>query len=207
MSARLLDRDQFLTRWSELHGGYDPRTGSVLVRGWLGLVVLLAAPLRRLHPHVLTGLGVAVAGFACWTAGFAPWLAALVVLVSALFDGLDGAVAVLTRRESRFGFVLDSVADRVADGLFLVALWRAGAGPGACVAAGAAVAMLEYGRARAAAAGLDEIGVVTVGERPIRVAVTVLALCCAPAAGAWALLALGIVGLVQLLVVVRRRLV
>lgn len=206
MSKPLLDREAFFTRWTELHGGYDLRSGSPVVRGWLNLMLLLARPVRRVNPNLLTGLGVLLAGIACWVAGFAPRLAAAVVLASALSDGLDGAVAVLTGRESRFGFVLDSVADRVADGLLLLGLWRAGAGSGVCVAAGGAAFLLEYARARAAGAGMGEIAVVTVGERPMRVAVTVLGLLWRPPHAAWVLLGLGLVGVAQLLPVVRRRL-
>lgn len=212
VTSPLLDREQFFTRWSELHGGYDARTGSVLVRGWLAVVLSVARPLAWVPPTLLTAKGVLVAGIACWAAGFAPALAGLLVLMSAFIDGLDGAVAVLTGRDSRFGFVLDSVADRVADALFLLALWRAGAPPGACVAAGGAVGLLEYTRARAAAAGMSELGVVTVGERPMRVAACAVALLAAPAyshsaaVGTWLLLGLGAAGFVQLLAVVRSRL-
>lgn len=201
-----MNRDAFLTRWSELHGGYDPRTGSRLARGWLALVLALARRLTWARPDGLTALGVLAAGIACWTAGSAPLGAAALVLVAALLDGLDGAVAVLTRRDSRFGFVLDSVADRLADVLFLVALARAGAPAAVCVGAGGAIGLLEYARARAGAAGMTEVGVVTVAERPVRVVVTMLALAVAPAAGAWLLLGLAAVALVQLLTTVRRRL-
>ncbi len=71
----------------------------------------------------------------------------------------------------------------------------------------------EYLRARAAAAGMTEVGVVTVWERPTRVIVTATFLAAAavlgdpwPALGAWAWVGLGLVGFVQLAVVVRRRL-
>jgi CDP-diacylglycerol--glycerol-3-phosphate 3-phosphatidyltransferase len=71
----------------------------------------------------------------------------------------------------------------------------------------------EYARARAAAGGMTEVGVVTVWERPTRVIVTATFLAAAaalgdpwPTLGAWAWVGLGIVGLVQLLVAVRRRL-
>jgi hypothetical protein len=46
--------------WSELHGGIRP---SPLVRGWLRLVHGLArsAPVARVPPDVLSGMGVAAA--------------------------------------------------------------------------------------------------------------------------------------------------
>jgi hypothetical protein len=73
--------------------------------------------------------------------------------------------------------------------------------------------LLEYARARAAVGGMTEVGVVTLWERPTRVIVTATFLASAallgdpwPALGAWAWVGLGVVGLVQLGVVVRRRL-
>ena len=71
----------------------------------------------------------------------------------------------------------------------------------------------EAARARAGASGMSEVGVVTVWERPTRVIVTATFLGSAallddpwPTLGAAAWVGLGVVGLAQLLVVVRRRL-
>jgi len=85
-----------------------------------------------------------------------------------------------------------------------------------CVGAGALMGLQEYARARAGAAGMAEVGVITVWERPTRVVVTAMFLLGAgiyvgqgaawATWGAWAWLGLGVVGLAQLLVVVRRRL-
>ncbi|HSK25532.1 MAG TPA: CDP-alcohol phosphatidyltransferase family protein, partial [Jiangellales bacterium] len=165
----------------------------------------------------LTGLLVSVGAVAAaWAGGRWALLAAAVVVLSALLDNLDGAVAVLTDRSSRWGYVLDSVVDRLSDGCYLVVLWLLGAPAWLCVVGGALMALQEYSRARAAAAGMDEIGVVTVWERPTRVIVT--AMFCLGAglyvdaatgwatAGAAAWVVLGLVGLTQLLLVVRRRL-
>jgi len=217
-------RADYLRQWSALHGGYDPGA-SRLVGPWLWLVYSCARPLARLGvaPDAVTGVGLlAAAGVVAFASAGGGWLFAAVVLVvaSGLIDSLDGAVAVLTGRASAFGFVLDSVVDRCADLLFVVALWRVGAPAGVAAAAGALMMLQEYVRARAGAAGMTEIGVVTVWERPTRVIVTaafllgaaVYGASSAAAAsvwstrGAWAWLVLGAFGLVQLAVVVRRRL-
>lgn len=213
-----MDREAYFDGWADLHGGYDPR-GNRLVRLWLAGAYAVARPLAgaRVRPDAVTVLGVlvsaAAAGMAAgdgrgWLAG-----AGLVVVVSGLLDNLDGAVALLTGRTTRWGHVLDSVADRVSDLLYLLALWLAGADAALCAAGGAIMLLQEYARARAAAGGMSDVGVVTVWERPTRVIVTAAFLAAAaalgapwPTLGAAAWVGLGTVGLAQLLVVVRRRL-
>jgi CDP-diacylglycerol--glycerol-3-phosphate 3-phosphatidyltransferase len=214
-----MDRATYLERWSALHGGADPSGG--FVRGWLTVVHALARPLAalRVPPDVVTMLGLAVAATAPLLASLGRGgvaAAALVVALSGLVDSLDGAVAVMTGRVSRWGAVLDGVADRVSDALFAATLWVAGAPAGACAAAVALCWLQEYARARAGAAGMSEVGVLTVNERPTRVVVVVMFLLASVARpgddpgwaelGAWALVGLGVVGVVHLLVVVRRRL-
>jgi phosphatidylglycerophosphate synthase len=145
-----------------------------------------------------------------------PVLAMVVVIVSGLLDNLDGCVAVLQGRTSRWGYVLDSLADRACDALYLVALWLAGAPVGLCVGAGAAVVLLEYARARATGAGFDDIGLITIGERPTRIVVTCFGLAFAgfvpryagwsAGAGAAATLGVSVIGAAQYLPVARRAL-
>jgi phosphatidylglycerophosphate synthase len=213
-------RAAYLDRWQELHAGYDPRS-SPLVHGWLTVVYAVARPFARLRvpPDVVTLLGLVVSGAVVWLAALGGrWLllAAVVAGLSGLVDSIDGAVAVLTGRSTRFGAVLDSVVDRLSDVLYLVALFLVGAPVWACVLAGVLVLTQEYARARATAVGMDDIGVLTVGERPTRVIVVAMFLLAAgiyPAsASTWASLGayvscgLAAISLVQLLVVVRRRL-
>jgi phosphatidylglycerophosphate synthase len=223
MSApgRVMPRDEYFARWAQLHGGYDPRTGGRLVRGWLTMTHTIARPFvaARFSPDAITVLGglvsLGVVGLAA-LGGRWVLLAAAVVVLSALLDNLDGAVAVMRDRATSWGYVLDSVVDRVSDGLYLVALWVVGAPVWLCVLGGALMGLQEYARARAAAGGMTEVGVVTIWERPTRVIVTAMFLFGAglyvsaaeewAAAGAAAWATLGAVGLVQLLVVIRRRL-
>jgi CDP-diacylglycerol--glycerol-3-phosphate 3-phosphatidyltransferase len=139
-------------------------------------------------------------------------LGALLVLAAAFADGLDGAVAVLTGRATRLGYVVDSVADRLAELAWLTAFWLTGAPAWAVVTAGAASWLQEYTRARATAAGMTEIAVVTVSERPTRVLVTIFGLLLgsvfpwAPPAAVAVWIALTAVALTQLAVAVRRQL-
>lgn len=213
-------RQEYLRSWSELHGGAG--TGG-LVGWWIGGVYRVARPLVRLGvgPDAVTLLGLLIAlgvPVAARQAPQAGWLVAACVLaaVSGVLDNLDGAVALLTGRATRRGFVLDSGCDRISDAAYGVAFWFAGA-PGPLAVAGVGCAWLqEYLRARATVAGMSEIGVVTVAERPTRVIVTVMFLLGAglypdeagrwAAAGAAALTVLGAVGTIQLGVTIARRL-
>jgi CDP-diacylglycerol--glycerol-3-phosphate 3-phosphatidyltransferase len=216
----VLSREEYLDRWRELHGGYDPRS-SRLVGPWLSAVHALASPLARLGvpPDVVTLLGLGVAALVVWLCSLGgAWvaLAAVVVGTSGLLDSIDGAVAVLSGRVTRWGAVLDSVVDRLSDVLYLVAFWLVGAPAWACLGAGVVLFTQEYARARATAVGLDDVGIITIGERPTRVIVVAMFLLGAglypsaaatwASAGAGVSLAVGVVALVQLLVVVRRRL-
>jgi CDP-diacylglycerol--glycerol-3-phosphate 3-phosphatidyltransferase len=214
------DADDYVARWSASHGGADPARVPFL-RLWLRLMHRLATPLVRwrVSPDAVTllGLGVAV-GAALLAAQGGRWPVAAAVLVAStgVLDGLDGAVAVLSGRTSRWGAVLDAVVDRLAEVSYLVALWTLGAPGTWCVAAGTSTGLLEYVRARAAVAGLAEIGVVSVAERPTRVLIAAMFLLgcglypaqaaawAGAGAGAWAVV--GVVGLAQVLGTVRRRL-
>ncbi|MCB0914764.1 MAG: CDP-alcohol phosphatidyltransferase family protein [Actinobacteria bacterium] len=215
-----MDREEYLRRWAELHGGMEPSSNR-LVAFWLTVVHALARPLVALgaSPNAVTtlGLGIVLAAVGAAAAG-GPWLllAGLLVLLSGLADNLDGAVAVMTSRTSRWGYVYDSVVDRIADLLFLLALWLAGAPAWVCIVTGGLTFLQEYARARAAAAGMSEIGVVSVWERPSRVLVVGMFLFAdglyggdvteLAVVGAAVAALLAVVGTGQVLVMIRRRL-
>jgi CDP-diacylglycerol--glycerol-3-phosphate 3-phosphatidyltransferase len=206
--------EQYAAGWQDLHGGYDPRTGSPLVRYWLRLAYVLARAAARTGatPTVVTGVGLALSAGVPLAARF-PLLAALLVLLSAVADTIDGAVAVLTGRVSRAGQVYDGLADRVSEACWLVALWSLGVPAWLLLGCGGCAWLHEYVRARAAAAGMSEVGLVTVAERPTRIILAVAALVVAaflpgPAVTVLVglLAGLAVVGLGQLLVTVRAKL-
>lgn len=209
--------EAFLGAWSKLHGGAAV-TGPTRV--WLRCCHRLAVPLaqRGVSPTGLTAAGVVLAFSALVPAGAGGgWVAvaAVLVLLSSVFDGLDGAVAVLTDRASARGAVLDSVADRICEVAFVGVLWSLGAEAWWCLGAWGSIWLLEYVRARAAAVGIPGIGPVTIGERPTRVIVVVMfALAAAVfpgSADAWAtsgavvLVVVGVVGCLHLLTGLRAR--
>jgi CDP-diacylglycerol--glycerol-3-phosphate 3-phosphatidyltransferase len=171
----------YAERWSTLHGGYDPRRASFFVRGWLFLAYLTAKALSRLPvgPDAVTASGLLLSAgvpLLAWPGGAWPAAAAVLVLASSLADTVDGALALITGRASRLGRVYDSVADRVSEACWVIALVLAGAPVWLAVGCGALAWLHEYVRARATVAGMAEIGVVTVGERPTRIIVLVFGL-------------------------------
>lgn len=171
--------DEYFDAWKVQHNApdVDPRT-SVVLRSFLSGTYRLSRPIARLGigPTWITAGGLAVAVVAFGLSARFAIAAGLLILISALVDGVDGCVAALTGRATKLGFVADSVADRVADALFLSSLVHAGGSAPIAVGAMGAVMLLEYTRARAGNAGLGEIGVVTIGERPTRVIACVVGL-------------------------------
>ena len=204
-----------LADWSALHGGVPP-TG--LVGAWLRLARMLVRPFAalRVPPSALTLLGVALGLLALLPASPLPVVAAVLITLSGVCDGLDGTLALLTARVSRSGAVLDASCDRVVDLCLAIALWRAGASPWPALVAGVLAFGHEYLRAVARLAGMAEVGVVSVAERPTRLIVTVTFLLAAgtpirdagwwATAGAFALVVLGVIGLAQLSFAVARAL-
>jgi CDP-diacylglycerol--glycerol-3-phosphate 3-phosphatidyltransferase len=131
---------------------------------------LLARPLRAVPPLVITLLGVLLAGDAVLLVRRHPWAAAAAVILAALCDALDGAVAVLADRASMLGARADAVADRLADMAFAAVLWRCGVPwPVALACAVAALGVDLLRRLRRIA---DRI---TAGERPTWTICAVLA--------------------------------
>lgn len=110
-------------------------------------------------PNFLTYFSLLLAAGAGVAAGFSEFAwAALLVLLSALCDALDGVVARSTGSVTPYGALLDSTVDRLADGLPLVGLIVAFAGE-PWLAALPALALLggfavSYVRARAEALGI-----------------------------------------------------
>jgi CDP-diacylglycerol---glycerol-3-phosphate 3-phosphatidyltransferase len=146
-------------------------------RAGLGRVVdPVARALLRvgISPDVVTvagaiGVIVAAVGFA---ARGELLVATLIATVSALTDLLDGAMARARGTVSRYGALLDSTMDRVADGVIFAALayWllTTGQRPAAVAALLCLITsqLVSYVRARAEGLGLDaKVGLM---ERPER---------------------------------------
>ena len=174
-----VDLAGWFARWQVQHNApdVDPAKTTVL-RVFLSFTYRLARPLagHGVSPTSVTFAGLWLAALVPIAAMRVPVLAATICIVSSVVDGVDGAVAGLTGRATRSGFVLDSFVDRLAEAAFLLALVAAGADARAATAGWAGVVLLEYTRARAGNAGVGEIGIVTIAERPTRVLCVVFGL-------------------------------
>jgi len=87
------------------------------------LLIVRALALSRIHPNVLTFIGLLINGVAAALLASGRFVAAGVVIMTAgLFDMVDGRVARETNRVTRFGGFFDSVLDRYSDLVLLMGL-------------------------------------------------------------------------------------
>ena len=168
-----MKEQEFKERWSTLHGGAD--TEGVVGR-WLSISYQAArvCVVLRISPNVLTllGLGTAIAmGLSTYAA-----IALLLLVISLFFDGIDGSVAILRGTESKWGEVLDSLADRISEAFWLYMGWKIGIPAWIAISMWTIASTQEYARARLASLGHHEIGVVTPTERPVRASFMAIAL-------------------------------
>jgi CDP-diacylglycerol--glycerol-3-phosphate 3-phosphatidyltransferase len=147
----------------------------------------IAPPIARflartpLTPNALTWLGFLInVGAAVLIVTDHLLAAGIVVLVAGLFDMLDGALARLTERASRFGAILDSTLDRLSEAVLLLgllALFAREQNVTACLIVGVTLLfslMVSYIRARIEGMGIEcQAGFFT---RPERVVVLALGL-------------------------------
>jgi CDP-diacylglycerol---glycerol-3-phosphate 3-phosphatidyltransferase len=79
--------------------------------------------LLRVHPNILTLIGLLINIFAMilFAKGIFLW-AGVVIIVAGIFDMVDGEVARRTKRVTKFGAFFDSVIDRYSDMLLLLGL-------------------------------------------------------------------------------------
>jgi phosphatidylglycerophosphate synthase len=85
--------------------------------------IVSALALSRVHPNVLTFIGLLINIWAAFLFGVGKFRwAGIVVIGAGLFDMVDGRVARETNRVTRFGGFFDSVLDRYSDLGLLVGL-------------------------------------------------------------------------------------
>ena len=166
-----MNREQFFTRWSELHGGAKI-TG--IVKWWLSISFAISRPLAWISPSLITCSALVFAGlFLYWVP--AP-IAILYLVLTLAIDGIDGTVAILAGKVSKTGAILDALIDRLVESAWAYGLFLMGAPWELVLAAWLAAFVQEYMRARAAGLGESEVGIVTIAERPVRATLIFIAL-------------------------------
>src|SRR5438094_9068610 len=128
----------------------------------------------RIHPNVLTFIGVVINVMAAWALALGRFMLAFVImLVANIFDFIDGKVPYQLRLQSKFGAFWDSTLDRFSDLALLTGLIflysRLGRSDYVMVAALALIFSIMTSYARARAESLVEKCKVGFMERPERI--------------------------------------
>jgi CDP-diacylglycerol--glycerol-3-phosphate 3-phosphatidyltransferase len=168
-----MNKAEFNTAWSALHGGAGIKG---VVKTWLAISYSSAKVVStlRFSPNFLTLLGLVFA-IAMAVNPLSLWTIPLLVL-SLYADGIDGSVAIYQNRSSSFGAILDSVADRISEALWFYVAYRIGAPAWMVLVTYVIASTQEYARARLGGLGIDDVGVVTPAERPVRASFIFIAL-------------------------------
>ena len=168
-----MTKNEFYLAWSKLHG--DAKIAGI-VKGWLSISFPTSKALVRIRitPNALTILGL-VFGVLLYMNANAIW-APLILVISLICDGVDGSLAIITGKSSKWGALLDSVVDRLTEVFWILALYSLGVDSKILIAVLILASAQEYLRARAGGVGLTQVGVVTVAERPVRASYVFIAL-------------------------------
>lgn len=160
-----MKREDFRESWSALHGGIEI---SPIVSAWLEIsrpIATFCAKVK-LSANSITFLGL-LASLAMWRTIWHPY-SFIFLALSILFDGVDGSLAIINGTSGKWGGVLDSVADRIAEFFWAVALYDLGATWWIVGVAWLAAFVQEYVRARLASLDGATINFVSICERPVR---------------------------------------
>ena len=160
-----MKKDEFFSIWRRLHGDANI---SGIVKGWLSISYVIVKPLSkaRVTPNILTILGLFF-GVLLYANAEIFWAPALLVL-SLICDGIDGSLAIVTSKSTKWGAILDSTVDRLTEIFWVLALYKIGADLKLLIVVLLTASVQEYIRARAAGLGVSEVGIVTFAERPVR---------------------------------------
>ncbi len=163
-----MTKAQYLAAWRNSHSAPD----IFVIRGFLTVVYFFARILisLRFTPNSATLFGGIVGGIAAVLVINGNWLwASAIAVMSSLLDGVDGAIAEITDRKTKFGSVFDAVVDRIVELIWFTSLIVWGADITAVMVLGLAILLMEYLRAKANSLGLSGAGLITIAERPTRV--------------------------------------
>jgi archaetidylinositol phosphate synthase len=168
-----MTKAEFFVTWSRLHG--DAKISGI-VKGWLGISFPISKAMAkiRITPNALTMFGL-IFGILLYMNANKFW-APLILVISLICDGIDGSLAIITDKSSKWGAMLDSVVDRLTEVFWVLALYQLGVDARILIAVLVLASTQEYLRARVGGVGLKQVGVVTVAERPVRASFIFIAL-------------------------------
>src|SRR5438128_28505 len=156
-------------------------TGAIGVICMFPLRAIIAGCVKlRVHPNVLTFIGVVINVMAAWALALGRFMLAFVImLVANIFDFIDGKVAHELQLQSKFGAFWDSTLDRFSDLALLTGLIflysRLGRSDYVLVAALTLIFSIMTSYARARAESLVEKCKVGFMERPERIVLFMIA--------------------------------
>ena len=161
----MISINEFFALWSRMHG--DAKITGI-VRTWLVISYKIAKLLSRLKftPNKLTFLGL-VFGALLFIYAQSPW-APILLIFSLICDGVDGSLAIFTSTTTRWGAILDSIIDRITEFFWVLAIYKIGADEKLLLVVIVVASIQEYTRARAGGLGMQQVGIVTFAERPVR---------------------------------------
>lgn len=168
-----MSESDFFAIWSMNHGDAEIKG---IVKAWLKVSFRVCSILLRLRltPNGLTYSALFLAiGF---VATIESHWAVLFLVLSLAADGLDGTLAMISNRVTKWGATLDAVVDRTVEVFWVLGLFFMGANIEVLLLAAIAAFTQEYLRARAAGLGVNQIGVITPAERPVRASFIFVAL-------------------------------
>jgi CDP-diacylglycerol--glycerol-3-phosphate 3-phosphatidyltransferase len=131
----------------------------------------------RFQPGALVGVGLIASLFVplCALVGGPIILVALPLIgIGALVEASYALLAARSTSLSRRVLVFEPLAARMSEGAWLLALWFLGAPGWAVTVTGALCWMYVITRSRARQVGLNDLGMVTLGERSVREVVVAL---------------------------------
>lgn len=160
-----MNKSDFLTTWSKLHG--DASIDGI-VKAWLNISYVITKPLAKvgITPNSLTFSGL-IFGVILYIYAQTIW-APILLVISLICDGIDGSLAIITGKSSKWGALLDSIVDRATEFFWILALYKIGVNMQLLIAVLLIASVQEYLRARAGGLGVHAVGVVTFAERPVR---------------------------------------
>ena len=212
--------DDFASAWCEAFDGYDLRQASGIRQSFMRVICKVSGAVRlRTSATMLISLACSLSvPLLAWKGGQWAAVAALMLLLGQAADAMTSARAVHSGQVTRLAHFYQALVERFAEVCWLVAFLALGARPAPVVLCAFVVWAHEYLRAKVGGATIRRTGTSTVGDRPLRVWLVLIALLLAALISrigqdlaaavvtmvvlCW--LALGLIGLAQLFTIIRK---